>query len=71
MRSGNPSLTSSRVRNVSSFASGSPGPAMPTTRSSGRRSLTRRTLSTACSGVSTLLVTPGRDSLLQSYLRLQ
>lgn len=69
--SGNSLPISSRASKVSSFASGSPGPAMPMTLSSGILSFTVRIFSTACCGVRSSLVTPGRDSLLQSYLRLQ
>ncbi|KAF5034863.1 hypothetical protein DSECCO2_591620 [anaerobic digester metagenome] len=56
---------------ASGLAMGSPGPAMPTTVMRGSFSSTFSMYTTACSGESTALVTPGRDSLTQSYLRLQ
>ncbi len=71
VRSGYFSFTSARVSKVSSLASGSPGPAMPRTFRLGTFSYTYPILATACSGLRTSLVTPGRDSLLQSNLRLQ
>ena len=69
--SGNSAEMSPIASKVCSLARGSPGPAMPMTLSSGILDFTARTFSRACAGVSTSLVTPGRDSLLQSYLRLQ
>ena len=59
----------SRVR--LGLASGSPGPAMPSTVIWGMLAATAMTFFTAWSGVSTSETTPGRDSLAQSYLRLQ
>ena len=69
--SGNSSLILFRVSKVLSLAIGSPGPAIPMTLSSGIFSLTALTFSTASSGESTSLVTPGRDSLQQSNLLSQ
>ena len=71
VRSGVSSDTSSSVRKVSSLARGSPGPAIPTTLRLGICDFTYATFSAACSGVRTSLVTPGRDSLQQSYFLLQ
>ena len=63
---------SSKVLNVlAGLASGSPGPAMPSTVICGMVEATARTFFAACSGDSFSLTTPGRDSLAQSYLRLQ
>ena len=63
---------SSKVLKVfSGLASGSPGPAMPSTVICGIVDATASTFLAACSGVSFSLTTPGRDSLAQSYLRLQ
>lgn len=59
------------VSNVSGFARGSPGPAIPATRirlSCWSAFAVRRT---ASSGVRIVDVTPGRDSLAQSYRRSQ
>ena len=53
------------------LASGSPGPAMPSTDICGIAAATASVFFTACSGVSSSDTTPGRDSLEQSYLRLQ
>ena len=69
--SGNSRDTSSSVRNVSSLARGSPGPAMPMTLRLGTASFTTLIFSMACPGVRTSLVTPGRDSLQQSNFLLQ
>lgn len=67
--------SSCRRRKVSKaffgLASASPGPAMPRTVICGIALATASTFFTACSGVSLALTTPGRLSLLQSYLRLQ
>ena len=64
--------TRRKVLMVSSgLAKGSPGPAMPATVIRGSLANTRSRYSTACSGASTVLVTPGLDSFTQSYLRLQ
>ncbi len=60
------------VRSVAdALAMGSPGPAMPTTVILGSFSTTRSRYFNACSGARTALVTPGRLSFMQSYLRLQ
>ncbi len=53
------------------LAMGSPGPAMPMTVMRGSLSSTCRVYSRAWNGFRTPLVTPGRDSFTQSYLRLQ
>ena len=44
---------------------------MPATEMRGSRSSTRPMYTRAWSGLSRVEVTPGRDSLTQSYLRLQ
>ena len=63
---------SSKVLKVfAGFASGSPGPAMPSTVICGMVAATASTFFAASSGVSLSLTTPGRHSLAQSYLRLQ
>ena len=74
--SGKAARTSLKVSKVRGLARGSPGPAMPTTLSRAPPwfsmwRLTRATRSTACAGVSTRLVTPGRLSLAQSKRRSQ
>src|SRR6516225_3996777 len=62
---------SSNVLNVfSGFASGSPGPAMPSTVICGMVDATASTFLAACSGVSFSLTTPGRDSLAQIVLAI-
>jgi hypothetical protein len=72
LMSGAFSLSSRKVAKVrSGLARGSPGPAMPSTVICGMLAATAITFFTACSGVSTSDTTPGRDSLEQSYLRLQ
>jgi hypothetical protein len=72
LTSGSAAFTRSSVANVrSGFASGSPGPAMPTTESCGTSAATASTLRSASSGESRSLTTPGRLSFAQSYLRLQ
>jgi hypothetical protein len=72
LMSGAFSDSSRKVAKVrSGLASGSPGPAMPSTVICGMLAATAITFFTACSGVSTSDTTPGRDSLEQSYLRLQ
>ena len=72
LMSGAVALISSKVLKVlSGFARGSPGPAMPSTVICGIALATASTFFAACSGVSRSLTTPGRDSLAQSYLRLQ
>ena len=64
-------ISSKVLKVLSGFASGSPGPAMPSTVICGMAEATARTFFAACSGVNFSLTTPGRDSLAQSYLRLQ
>ncbi len=72
VRSGAARATPSSVAKVASaLASASPGPAMPTTESSGTCSATASTLRTASSGRSRSETTPGRLSFAQSYFRLQ
>jgi hypothetical protein len=72
LMSGAFSVSARKVASVrSGLASGSPGPAMPSTVICGIAAATASVLATACSGVSTSETTPGRDSLEQSYLRLQ
>ena len=62
----------SSVRKVASaLARESPGPAMPTTVRLGMARRTSMKRSKACWGESTAVVTPGRLSLGQSYLRRQ
>ncbi len=71
-RSGAARRTPSSVANVASgFASASPGPAIPTTDSSGISAATASTLRTASSGRSRSDTTPGLLSFAQSYFRLQ
>ena len=53
------------------LARGSPGPAMPSTVICGISAATALIFLRAWSGVSSSDTTPGRDSLEQSYLRLQ
>ena len=64
-------ISSKVLKVLSGLASGSPGPAMPSTVICGMVEATASTFLAACSGVSFSLTTPGRDSLAQSYLRLQ
>ena len=64
-------IPSSVAKVASTLASASPGPAMPTTDSSGISAATASTFRTASSGESRSETTPGRLSLAQSYLRLQ
>ncbi len=72
LMSGVCSLSMRKVSKVRcGLASGSPGPAMPSTLICGIAAATALTFFTACSGLSTSETTPGRDSLAQSYLRLQ
>ncbi|MCY1188700.1 hypothetical protein D9M73_298420 [compost metagenome] len=72
LMSGASSLSMRKVSKVRcGLASGSPGPAMPSTVICGMVAATALTFLTACSGSSTSETTPGRDSLAQSYLRLQ
>src|ERR1035441_9495806 len=72
LMSGADCATISNVLKVfSGLARGSPGPAMPNTVICGMAEATASTFLAACSGVSRSLTTPGRDSLEQSYLRLQ
>src|SRR6056297_2220403 len=63
------------IRNVEKvrfgLASGSPGPAIPSTDICGMFAATASVFLTAWCGVSNSETTPGRDSLAQSYLRLQ
>src|SRR6056297_1459078 len=53
------------------LANGSPGPAIPSTDICGMFAATANVFLTACCGVNNSDTTPGRDSLAQSYLRLQ
>ncbi|MNY32675.1 hypothetical protein D3C86_1669040 [compost metagenome] len=72
LMSGASALSRRKVSKVRwGLASGSPGPAMPSTLICGMLAATALTFFTAWSGVSTSETTPGRDSLAQSYLRLQ
>ena len=64
--SGKCSLTSRRASKVCSFASGSPGPAIPITLMNSCLASTSSIMATDSSGVTIRLVTPGRDSLTQS-----